>query len=271
LAATMRMRRCLFLLAFTTTLFAVSVHASPCAPSHTLCGAGGNNHHHRGFESGDLVSSVCCPSDTHVCQRTAHAHRCVAKVEAEACRSCCGGGACTFATASLLASPLQEDGRALVPEIKALQCCGVSGEQAYCCPTRASPAAAAEVAAAAAASSSASSSSSLSSSSAASTPKRATGFMQPTAPQQCKAVPNAWECVDLPSSVMQVTVSLAMWQLILCIVGGVLCCGALTGGGHRYHGGHCNDDCQACTAFLGGCLLFQCCRGGKGAGEPLLG
>jgi len=191
-----------------------------------------------------FVAPVCCPTETHVCQRTLRSHRCVAKEEAEACKSCCAAeqgsdAACSFATGAQI-----DGGDGIMrPEIKALQCCGMVKGQPFCCAAR-SPA------------------------------SSSSGLMRPQSPpQQCKAVPGSFDCEDLPSGWMaaQVTVSLAAWQIAMVAVGGFLCCGAITGGGHRYHGGHCGDDCQACGAFLAGCAIFECCcRGGKGAGEPLL-
>lgn len=96
--------------------------------------------------------------------------------------------------------------------------------------------------------------------------------MKPAAlvPQQCKASPRAWSCEDAPASVMHVSVSLLVWQLILCIVGGVLFCAAFGGAGHRAHSGHCSDDCAALTACCAGCALFECCKGSGGMNAPLL-
>lgn len=180
---------------------------------------------------------VCCPAAT-MCQRTAHSFRCVAPAEKHACDACCATGRCTHA---LRASEGASAGvGVMVPTLTTLQCCGSSAGDSFCCPLRTTP----------------------------------TEENQRGKAQKCSAatVEGAWECQD-QSSMMTMSVSLYAWQIALFVVGGVLFCGCVGGGGHRAHGGHCSNDCQALTACLAGCAIFECCCAGKGggAGAPLLG
>ncbi len=177
----MRASRLLPLLAACVLLLAVGAAAtSSCAPSHTQCAS------HAGS-----ATAVCCPSDTHVCQATTFAAKCVSKAAVSACNDCCSTGACS-----------------------GVQCCGTKHSQSYCCAS--GSAATADG-----------------------------GVMVPAQrAEQCMAGPESFDCIEAPSSIMHVAVQLAAWQIALCAVGGFLCCGALTGGGHRAHGGHCSNDCQ---------------------------
>jgi hypothetical protein len=137
-----------------------------------------------------------CCPSSSVCQIGAHGPRCVEKKEVNECEACCKEGRCT------VAAPSQKDESGIMqPQFTSIQCCGVSAGSSFCCPVR----------------------------------SKAVGDV-PSKAQRCEAAREAWDCVDAPASIMSMSVSLAVWQLALCVVGGVLFCGALGGGGHRAYG-----------------------------------